>query len=311
MRPRACAQRGGLWGDARPGAPLLSALVLVTSQTDEREQKSSHRNSQTAQPRDPAAGNQEKQRRKTKTALFGERVQVRARACSYGFRAGGGTENFARARLFAKVPSPAPGSRGPGPATAHMSTSRAPSPASSPPDTAGEGGVSSVVSAGARQARRLSSPGRRLETFRAGGALPALGGGLLLPGGLSVTVGVGGPPHRSAHRGARRQPGARAPSRDPATGGRSKARRGGVRMRVRHAAAFSRLPGAVTLQGWESRASRAGGCGTGTGPRRGPGEGAGLSPGLCPGLARSKNSASGACRVGVLFCVRSASVGRA
>lgn len=81
---------------------LRSTSIVITNQTDKRAEKSFSKNSKTAQPRDRAAGNQEKQKRKTIIVLFWK-VQTWARAYSYDFRAMKGMENFARSRLFAKA----------------------------------------------------------------------------------------------------------------------------------------------------------------------------------------------------------------
>ena len=171
-----CRLRGTTWH----GAPLLSIPDLVTSQSDKRAFKSSHKNSKTAQPGDPAAGNQEKQRRKTKIALFGK-VQARARAHSYSFRAVKGMENFARSRLFEKAPPPAlpplwrrRGLQGPWSCSSVSVDLPGHCPRLLTSTYCDDRWVSSVVSAGARQACWLSSLCRRLVTFRAGGKLPVL-----------------------------------------------------------------------------------------------------------------------------------------
>lgn len=93
----------GLGEGGPPGLihSLLNTPIVTSNQTDKRALKS-YKNSRTAQPGARAAGNQEKQKRKTIIALFWK-VQTWARAHSYDSRAMKGMENSARSRPFAKA----------------------------------------------------------------------------------------------------------------------------------------------------------------------------------------------------------------
>ena len=160
------------------------------------------RNPSTKIPKQPSPeteqqGTKKNKREKTIIALFWK-VQMWARACLYDFRAMKAVENFACSRLFTKaLLAPLQAPVGGGPSCHRMNVKITRSPHRLPNlqilQMTDDAWISSMVSAGARRPRWLSSLRRMLVKFSGGEVLaPSLAceGGLVLPGGLSVTLGT-------------------------------------------------------------------------------------------------------------------------